>query len=134
MKKKIVPGGVDEYIAACPSEVQSKLNAIRDAIKKVVPDAVETVSYFKFPGYGYPDQGYDYSGMFAWFSYKKPYVRLHVRPPVVADYKSEYKENYVLNVGAVSIPEQEAISPSLVKKMVEASLDVMKSKVITRHE
>jgi uncharacterized protein YdhG (YjbR/CyaY superfamily) len=126
--KIIVPGGVDEYIVACPKEVQAKLSKIRQAIRQVAPDAIETVSYFKFPGYGYPDQDYDYSGMFAWFSYKKPYIRLHVRPPVVADHKQEFKENYVMNVGAVSIPEHETISTALVKKLVEASLQVMNDK------
>jgi uncharacterized protein YdhG (YjbR/CyaY superfamily) len=126
--KSVVPGGVDEYIAACPKEVQAKLSQIRKAIREVAPDAIETVSYFKFPGYGYPDQAYDYSGMFAWFSYKKPYIRLHVRPPVVADHKQEFKESYVMNVGAVSIPEHENISTVLVKKLVKASLQVMKDK------
>jgi uncharacterized protein YdhG (YjbR/CyaY superfamily) len=127
--KTIVPGGVDEYIAACPKEVQAKLSQIRQAIREVAPDATETVSYFKFPGYGYLDQGYDYSGMFAWFSYKKPYIRLHVRPPVVADHKRQFKENYLMNVGAVSIPKHENISTALVKKLVEASLQVMKDKI-----
>jgi uncharacterized protein YdhG (YjbR/CyaY superfamily) len=126
--KTIVPGGVDEYIAACPKDAQAKLSQIRKAIRQVAPDAVETVSYFKFPGYGYPDQSYDYSGMFAWFSYKKPYIRLHVRPPVVADHKQEFKENYVMNVGAVSIPEDEKISTALVKKMVLDSVNIMKGR------
>jgi uncharacterized protein YdhG (YjbR/CyaY superfamily) len=66
--------------------------------------------------------------MFAWFSYKKPYIRLHVRPPVVADHKQEFKESYVMNVGAVSIPEHENISTVLVKKLVKASLQAMKDK------
>jgi len=126
--KIIFPGGVDEYIAACPKEVQAKLSQIRQAIRQVAPDAVETVSYFKFPGYGYPAQDYDYSGMFAWFSYKKPYIRLHVRPPVVADHKQDFKDNYVMNVGAVSIPEDEKISTALVKKMVLDSVNIMKGR------
>lgn len=126
-KKAIVPGGVDEYIAKCPKELQGKLQEIRTAIRQVAPDAIETVSYFQFPGYGYIDQGYDYSGMFAWFSYKKPYIRLHVRPPVVEDHKKEL-EGCVLATGAVSFPKENKIQPALVKKLVTASLDVMKSK------
>ncbi|HET6804425.1 MAG TPA: hypothetical protein VFH59_03155 [Frateuria sp.] len=38
----IVPGGVEDYIARCPGEVQAALNAIRGA----APEAIETVSYF----------------------------------------------------------------------------------------
>lgn len=45
------------------------------------PGSIENVSYFKMPGYSY--EGYDYNGMFAWFSFKKPDVRLHVRPPAI---------------------------------------------------
>jgi uncharacterized protein YdhG (YjbR/CyaY superfamily) len=126
-KKVIVPGGVDEYIAKCPEEVQGKLREIRAAIREVAPDAVETVSYFQFPGYSYDGQGYDYNGMFAWFSYKKPYIRLHVRPPVVDDHKQEL-EGCMLSKGSVSFPEENEVQPALIKKLVTASLDVMEGK------
>jgi uncharacterized protein YdhG (YjbR/CyaY superfamily) len=123
--KKIVPGGVDEYIAACPEEVQEKLKAVRAAIREVAPDAIETVSYFQFPGYSY--EGYDYNGMFVWFSYKKPYIRLHLRPPVIQDHKQKLK-GYGMSKGILSFPEEAEISPALVKKLVTASLNVMKGK------
>lgn len=126
-KKLIVPGGVDEYIAKCPEEIQGKLKEIRSAIRKVAPGAIETVSYFQFPGYGLVDKGYDYNGMFAWFSYKKPFIRLHVRPPVAQNHKSELKD-CVISVGVVGFPEEIEISSSLVKKLVTESLKVMKSK------
>ena len=83
----IVPGGVDEYIAKCPEDAQKRLRAIRMAIQDAAPGSTETVSYFQMPGYFY--EGYDYNGMFAWFSFKKPYVRLHVRPPVLEDNKQD---------------------------------------------
>lgn len=125
-KKVIVPGGVDEYIAEQPEEVRAKLKAIRAVIRKVAPDAVETVSYFKFPGYGYDGQGYDYNGMFAWFSYKKPYIRLHVRPPVAKDHAKELV-GCKISTGAVGFPEENEVDTALIKKLVEASLAVMKS-------
>jgi uncharacterized protein YdhG (YjbR/CyaY superfamily) len=78
VKPIVVPGGVNEYISNCPKKVQIKLEKIRAVIKKVAPKAIETVSYFEFPGYSLPGE-YDYNGMFAWFSYKKPFIRLHVR-------------------------------------------------------
>ena len=125
-KKSIVPGGVDEYIAKCPEAVRGKLQEIRSVIREVAPEAVETVSYFQFPGYGYVDKGYDYNGMFAWFSYKAPYIRLHVRPPVVDDHKNEL-EGCVLSTGAVSFPEKSDINTALIKKLVSASIEVMKN-------
>jgi uncharacterized protein YdhG (YjbR/CyaY superfamily) len=125
-KKIIVPGGVDAYITKCPPEIQPKLEEIRSAIKDIAPDAIETVSYFQFPGYCYESDDYDYNGMFAWFSYKKPYIRLHVRPPVSHDFAKEL-EGCKISVGSVGFPEEREISTALVKKLVNASLDVMKT-------
>lgn len=122
---QIEPGGVDEYIANCPSEVQGKLGAIRAVIQEVAPDANETVSYFHIPGYYY--EGYDYNGMFAWFSFKKPYIRLHVRPPVIDNYKKEL-EGYGTTKAIVSFASDKEIPIALVKKLVKASLKTMKDK------
>ncbi len=119
----IEPGGVSEYIAACPKEAQGILRKIRETIRKAAPGAVETVSYFHMPGYSY--EGYDYNGMFAWFSYKKPNVRLHLRPPVVEDHGRELA-GYATTKSIVSFPVEKEPSMVLVRKLVEASLKVMK--------
>lgn len=122
-KKTIIPGGVDDYILACPQEVQATLSSIRSVIRGVAPDAIETVSYFGIPGYSLT--GYDYNGMFAWFSYKKPYIRLHVRPPVAQNHKQELK-GCKLSTGNISFPEEHEISPARIEKLVNASLHEMK--------
>ncbi len=122
--KKIIPGGVDEYIQACPEEIQDKLVLIRAAIREVAPDAVETVSYFGIPGYSY--EGYDYNGMFAWFSYKKPHIRLHVRPPVGENHIDELA-GCKITKGIIGFPETAELSPAHISKLVQASLDEMKS-------
>jgi uncharacterized protein YdhG (YjbR/CyaY superfamily) len=121
----IEPRGVDEYIAKCPKEVQGRLNKIRAAIREVAPGSVETVSYFQIPGYSY--EGYDYNGMFVWFSFKKPDVRLHVRPPVLQDHNKELA-GYATTKAIVSFPADKEIPIALVKKLVKASLKVMKDK------
>lgn len=121
----VEPGGVDEYIAECPQEVRAKLRTIRAAIREVAPGSTETVSYFKIPGYSY--EGYDYNGMFAWFSYKKPDVRLHLRPPVIEDHPSELA-GYATTKAIVSFPGDKEVPVALVKKLVKASLDAMKGK------
>jgi uncharacterized protein YdhG (YjbR/CyaY superfamily) len=121
----IIPGGVDEYIAACPNEVQSKLFDIRTAIQEVTPDAIETVSYFQIPGYSY--KGFDYNGMFVWFSYRKPYIRLHVRPPVIENHKDELRE-YSTTKAIVSFPVGSDVPRSLIMKLVKASIEEMKAK------
>ena len=121
----IVPGGVDDYIENCPPAVQGPLKVLRSAIQAAAPGATETVSYFQMPGYSYP--GYDYNGMFAWFSFKKPYVRLHVRPPVLEDHENELGD-YPCTRAIVSFPADQAIPKTLVKKLVKASIKVMKEK------
>jgi uncharacterized protein YdhG (YjbR/CyaY superfamily) len=123
----IEPGGVDEYITKFPKEEQARLAEIRAAIREVAPDAIETVSYFQIPGYYF--KGYDYNGMFAWFSYKKPNVRLHVRPPVLQDYRNELA-GYSTTTAIVSFPLHKEIPVALVKKLVKASLKVMKNSSI----
>ncbi len=122
-KKVIVPGGVREYISEYPKEIQDKLIMIRSSIRTVAPDAVETVSYFGIPGYCY--EGYDYNGMFAWFSYKAPFVRLHVRPPVAENHIKEL-EGCKITTGIIGFPETSEISSELIVKLVRASLDEMK--------
>ena len=121
--KVVVPGGVDEYIKASPQEVRPQLEDIRDAIQSASPGSAETVSYFQMPGYYY--EGYDYNGMFAWFSYKKPFVRLHVRPPVLEDHSKEIGV-YAKTKAIVSFPVDGPIPKALVKKLVKASIKVMK--------
>jgi uncharacterized protein YdhG (YjbR/CyaY superfamily) len=48
--KKSVPKSVDEYIAAQPEAVRPKLEQVRAAIRRAVPEAVEGIGY-RMPGY-----------------------------------------------------------------------------------
>jgi uncharacterized protein YdhG (YjbR/CyaY superfamily) len=122
-RRILKPGGVENYIAECPKEIQSNLHEIRAAIREVAPDAVETVSYFDMPGYSY--EGYDYNGMFAWFSFKAPWVRLHVRPKALEKYAKDLK-GYAQTKAIVSFPVGRRIPKTLVKKLVKASMKAMR--------
>lgn len=123
MKNNLVT--VNEYIAKCPKGAQDRLREIRAAIRQVASDATERTDYFQMPGYSY--DGYDYNGMFAWFSFKKPYVRLHVRPPVIEDHKKELA-SFTTTKAIVSFPVDKEIPVALVKKLVKASIKVMKGR------
>ena len=48
--KQSVPNSVDEYIAAQPKGVRQKLEQVRAAIRRAVPEAVEGIGY-RMPGY-----------------------------------------------------------------------------------
>jgi uncharacterized protein YdhG (YjbR/CyaY superfamily) len=123
------PKDVDTYIASAPEEAHSKLKEIRAVIREVAPDATERTDYFQIPGYSY--EGYDYNGMFVWFSFKKSYVCLHVRPPVIKEHKTDLA-GYTTTKAIVSFPINKKIPMALVKKLVKASLKVMKEKKILR--
>ena len=123
--KRTGASGVDKYIANTPKKVQGKLREIRATIRGVAPGATERTDYFQIPGYSY--EGYDYDGMFAWFSFKKPYIRLHLRPPVIQDHQKELA-GCATTKAIVSFPADRAISMASVKKLVKASLKVMKEK------
>jgi uncharacterized protein YdhG (YjbR/CyaY superfamily) len=119
----IIPGGVDEYIEKMPEGARLRLGEIRAATQAAAPRSTETVSYFQMPGYSYA--GYDYNGMFAWFSFKPPFVRLHVRPPVLDDHKKALGD-YPTTKAIVSFSMDKPIPKALVKKLVKASIKVMK--------
>ena len=120
--KSIVPGGVDEYIAEFPEPIQAKLIELRKVVREVAPDAVETVSYFGIPGYSY--EGYDYNGMFVWFSYDNKNIRLHLRPPVLENFSNEIQE-YDKTKSILKFSPEEEIPTKLVKQLVDASLIMM---------
>src|SRR5271168_3551198 len=116
---------VDEYIARCPKEARGDLAKIRAAVRAAAPGATERTDYFQMPGYSYP--GFDYDGMFAWFSFKKPHLRLHVRPPVIQKHRKELA-GYATTKAIVSFPIGKPVSMTLVKKLVKASLKAMRNK------
>jgi uncharacterized protein YdhG (YjbR/CyaY superfamily) len=117
---------VDEYIARCPKEAQGDLAKIRAAIRAAAPGATERTDYFQMPGYSNPGIDF-YDGMFAWFSFKKPHVRLHVPPSVIQKYRRELA-GYATTKAIVSFPVGKPAPVTLVKKLVKASLKAMKDK------
>jgi uncharacterized protein YdhG (YjbR/CyaY superfamily) len=118
--------GVDEYIAKCPKVAQADLAKIRAAIRAAAPGAIERTDYFQWPGYSHPGIDY-YDGMFAWFSFRKPHIRLHVPPPVIQEHRKELA-GYATTKAVVSIPIGSPLPAALVKKLVKASIKAMKDK------
>lgn len=134
MKKnrKHINQTVDQYIAKTPIAVQQKLKQIQKAIKSAAPKATERMDYFDMPGYSYDDKLYDYNGMFVWFSYKKPFLRLHIRPPVLKNFKTSARYSiakYKTTASIISFPDHQPIPLTLIKALVKASLKVMKEKI-----
>lgn len=121
-KRKI--NEVAAYIAKCPKEAQGELAKLRSAIRSAAPRAIERTDYFRMPGYSNPEVEY-YDGMFVWFSFKKPHIRLHVPPAVIQKHRKELA-GYAKTKAIISFPMGEPIPIALVKKLVKASLKTMK--------
>ena len=116
---------VDEYIMQAPSELHEGLQKIRALIREVAPDAVERTDYFQLPRYSHA--GYDYDGMFVWFSFKKSNLRLHVRPPVLENHTSE-TAGLKQTKSIIDFSIKNELPEVLIKKLVQASIEVMKDK------
>ena len=77
--KQSVPNSVDEYIAAQPEAVRPKLEQVRAAIRRAVPEAVEGI------GYGMPVYKlravppYTFQSMHRLGNYASHFFRCHVR-------------------------------------------------------
>jgi uncharacterized protein YdhG (YjbR/CyaY superfamily) len=125
--KRALENNTEKYIAKAPKVLQAKLRELRAAIHAAAPGATERTDYFAWPGYSYDDGGYDYDGMFAWFSYKGTDARLHVRPPVIQNHKKELAK-FVTTKAVVFFPADAPMPIALVKKLVKASIKVMKDK------
>lgn len=116
---------VDAYISSAPEEMQAALTELRTIIHTVAPDATERTDYFDMPGYSYDQYNY-YNGMFVWFSFKKPYVRLHILPSVIEKYKDEVKE-YQLTKSIIGFKSGGKLPKALIKKLVKESGNALKT-------
>ncbi|MBP6945633.1 DUF1801 domain-containing protein [Patescibacteria group bacterium] len=115
---------VAAYIANAPKETQALLKELRAVVREVSPKATERTDYFHIPGYSYDEYDY-YDGMFVWFSFKKPYVRLHILPSVIQDHKVELKD-YPTTKSIISFRVDKKMPRLLIKKLVRDSGEAMK--------
>lgn len=104
---------VEAFIVGAPSGVQPKLREVRAAIREAAPRAVEGFSY------GMPF--YDYKGRLAWFGFRKGYIGLYLRPPVIAEHSRELA-GYETTKSAVHLPLDREMPVPLIKKLVRARL------------
>ena len=103
---------VDAYIAKAPKGSQAKLKQIRTAIRKIVPNAAESISY------GMP--GYD-KGRIVWFAHMKTYIGLYLRPPIIDEHKKELAA-YKTTKSAVHFPLDKKLPVALIRKLIRARI------------
>jgi uncharacterized protein YdhG (YjbR/CyaY superfamily) len=100
------------YILAAPKSMQARLRAVRAAIREAAPNAVESISY------GMP--GYD-KGRVGWFAFRKEFISLYLRPPIIAEYSRELA-GYETTKSAIHLPLDKKIPASLIKKLIKSRI------------
>ena len=75
MAKTQPPANIDQYIAACPAEVQAVLQQLRATIRAAAPEAKEVISY-QMPTF-------KQRGILLYFAAWKKHVGLY--PPAAGD-------------------------------------------------
>src|ERR1700721_801874 len=110
--KKNVPKSVDEYIAAQPEVLRPKLEQVRAAIRKAVPEAVEGIGY-RMPGYKLQGKPLLY---FAGF--KEHYSLFAASRTFFAALEQELK-GYELRKGPVQFPLTKQVPVKLIGRIAK---------------
>jgi uncharacterized protein YdhG (YjbR/CyaY superfamily) len=103
---------VDQYIATRPDAVQAILERVRSAIRKALPDAVETISY-QMPAYRLHDgNGIAFAG---W----KQHFALYGATDKVATAFSDELAPYEVDKGTIRFPYSEPVPVKLIERIVK---------------
>jgi uncharacterized protein YdhG (YjbR/CyaY superfamily) len=122
---RATPQTIDEYIGACPAEVQAILKKIRLTIREVVPQAVEKISYL-MPAFAL-------DGDLIYFAAFKKHIG--VFPPVQGDEKlSKDLARYRGEKGNLKFPLDEPIPYGLLKRVVQFRLKEHAERVQSRRK
>ena len=113
------PTTVDEYIAAFPPAVQSKLEQIRSAIRALVPEAQETIKY-RMPTY------FLHENLVHFAAYEN-HVGLYPSPSGIAKFQDELS-GYKSAKGSVQFPIDQPLPMQLIGKIVKFRADEVRAK------
>lgn len=105
------PKNIDEYIAGFPKNVQKILEQIRSMIRKIAPDAEETISY-KMPTFNYKGQ------YLVYFAAYKNHIGFYPAPTGNADFEEELTL-YGAGKGTLKFPLNKPIPFDVIRKVVE---------------
>jgi len=109
---------IDEHLSKLPEDQRAALQALRETILSVMPDAEEVISY------GVPMFKQNGKGVIS-MSAKKDYCSLHLMsPPLAKAMESELKK--YLKGATLHFTPDKPLPASLVKRIVKARLKEMK--------
>lgn len=102
---------IDEYIAAQPKEKRTVLKQLRKIIKKVAPEAGESISY------GMPAFKYHHSSL-VYFAAFKDHYGLYPTPKTIDVFKDKLIP-YKTSKGAIQFPANKPIPEKLIEEIVK---------------
>jgi uncharacterized protein YdhG (YjbR/CyaY superfamily) len=101
---------IDEYILACPVEIQEMLKKLRKTIKEAAPEAQEKISWGMAT--------FALHGNLIHFAAHKSHIGLYPGASGVEVFKNELSE-FKTSKGAIQFPINKPIPYELVKKIVK---------------
>lgn len=101
---------IDEYIIACPGEIQPKLQQLRAAILKAAPKAEEAISY-QIPSF-------KLKGNLVHFAAYKNHIGFYPAPSGIKAFEKELSV-YKSSKGAVQFPLDKPLPLALITKIVK---------------
>jgi uncharacterized protein YdhG (YjbR/CyaY superfamily) len=104
------PNTIDEYIAGFPEDVQTILNQVRFTIRRVTPDAIESI------GYGMP--AYKLNGRpLVYFAGYKGHIGFYATPAGHSAFSEELSK-YKQGKGSVQFPLDQPMPYELIAQIV----------------
>ena len=103
---------VEDYLNSLPADKRAQLRALRTAIKKIIPDADEKISY-GMPTFflGRALVGYAaFTGHYSFFPYSSSLIKT----------MTEDLNGYATSKGTIRIPYGKSLPPAVIKKIVLA--------------
>jgi uncharacterized protein YdhG (YjbR/CyaY superfamily) len=101
---------VDEYLAEFPPATKTKLQTIRDTIKKAAPKAQEVISY-NMPAF-------KLEGALVYYAGYKGHIGFYPVSSAITAFAKEL-ENYELSKGTIRLPLDKAVPVGLITKIVK---------------
>lgn len=106
---------IDSYIQQFDADIQKKLNIIRDAVKPLIPDTEEAMTYgiptFKFKG----------KNIFHFANYKS-HIGLYPGSKAVEEFKNKLND-FKISKGTIQVKHEQELPFGLIKQMVKFNIE-----------
>jgi uncharacterized protein YdhG (YjbR/CyaY superfamily) len=101
---------IDEYHSAFPKDIQEKMETIRKAIKQVIPQAKEVISY-NMPAF-------KLNGIIVYYAAYKKHISLYPAPSG-KEWEKDFEPYHTSGKGTIQFPFNQPIPVDLIKKIVK---------------